>query len=538
MCADRTRFGGVTGLLLSARFGRLGRALLLTGIALASTAFEGVAASDELVSPPNIAESDHVSLARDRSFGGVPRRPRVWAWVLRHALVIADIVACIAALLFVQFVIVRFQPRDLEIDVLLVLGLVGWVLVARILGFYDRQSTFHLQSSADDLPSILLLTTLATWLGVVTLQVTHLSHPHVDVATVFWLSALVCVSVSRAAARVIVRNSAHVAERAIILGSGVVALRVAQKLGSRRSGLRIVGYLDDDPSPVGDAGFAYLGRTSRLEAVIRAYGIEHVLVTFSRMNVEQQVDLTRQCLELDVRVDIVPRMFELIGAKNRVHDLEGIPLVEVKPAKLSRSARFLKRCLDIAVAGTALALFGPFMLFAARRIKRDSPGPILFRQERMGSGGTRFEILKFRTMVADADERKHEVAHMNKHTEDDSRMFKIANDPRVTPFGRFLRRWSLDELPQLLNVLRGDMSLVGPRPLILDEDENVVGRQRHRLDLLPGITGLWQVLGRSDIPFSEMVTLDYLYVNNWSLWGDAKLLMRTFSVVLAKRGAY
>jgi lipopolysaccharide/colanic/teichoic acid biosynthesis glycosyltransferase len=156
----------------------------------------------------------------------------------------------------------------------------------------------------------------------------------------------------------------------------------------------------------------------------------------------------------------------------------------------------------------------------------------------MGSGGARFEILKFRTMDADADRRKHEVAHMNKHSEGDSRMFKIADDPRITSLGRFLRRWSLDELPQLLNVLRGEMSLVGPRPLILDEDENVVGRQRHRLDLLPGITGLWQVLGRSDIPFSEMVTLDYLYVNNWSLWGDIKLLIRTGSVVLHRRGAY
>jgi len=231
-------------------------------------------------------------------------------------------------------------------------------------------------------------------------------------------------------------------------------------------------------------------------------------------------------------------MFEVIGPKNRVHDLEGIPLVEVKPAKLSRSARFLKRCLDLAVAGSALVFFGPFMLFAAWRIRRDSRGPILFRQERMGSGGTRFEILKFRTMVADADQRKHEVAHLNKHSEGGSQMFKIANDPRVTRFGQFLRRWSLDELPQLLNVLHGEMSLVGPRPLILDEDENVVGRNRHRLDLLPGITGLWQVLGRSDIPFSEMVTIDYIYVMNWSLWGDVKLLVRTVPVVLRGRGAY
>jgi lipopolysaccharide/colanic/teichoic acid biosynthesis glycosyltransferase len=141
-------------------------------------------------------------------------------------------------------------------------------------------------------------------------------------------------------------------------------------------------------------------------------------------------------------------------------------------------------------------------------------------------------------MAVDADGRKDEIAHLNKHTESGPRMFKIPDDPRVTPFGRFLRRWSLDELPQLINVLRGEMSLVGPRPLILGEDEHIRGHSRRRLSLTPGITGLWQVLGRSDIPFAEMVALDYLYVTNWSLWGDVKLMAQTVPVVLQRRGAY
>jgi lipopolysaccharide/colanic/teichoic acid biosynthesis glycosyltransferase len=156
----------------------------------------------------------------------------------------------------------------------------------------------------------------------------------------------------------------------------------------------------------------------------------------------------------------------------------------------------------------------------------------------MGFGGARFRILKFRTMTVDADARKDEIAHLNKHTEAGPRMFKVEADPRVTPVGRFLRRWSLDELPQLINVLRGEMSLVGPRPLILGEDENIRGHSRRRLSLTPGITGLWQVLGRSEIPFAEMVALDYLYVTNWSLWGDVKLLAQTVPVVLQRRGAY
>jgi lipopolysaccharide/colanic/teichoic acid biosynthesis glycosyltransferase len=141
-------------------------------------------------------------------------------------------------------------------------------------------------------------------------------------------------------------------------------------------------------------------------------------------------------------------------------------------------------------------------------------------------------------MRVGADSEKADVAHLNKHTEDGPRMFKILEDPRVTPYGRVLRRWSLDELPQLWNVLRGEMSLVGPRPLIPAEDENVVGVARHRLRLTPGITGRWQVVGRSDIPFREMITLDYLYVTNWSLWGDVKLLVQTLPRVLKRAGAY
>jgi lipopolysaccharide/colanic/teichoic acid biosynthesis glycosyltransferase len=174
----------------------------------------------------------------------------------------------------------------------------------------------------------------------------------------------------------------------------------------------------------------------------------------------------------------------------------------------------------------------------AALIKLESRGPVFFRQVRMGSGGKGFRIFKFRTMVVDADARKSEVRHLNKHLRpgNDPRMFKIPDDPRVTRVGRFLRCHSLDELPQLFNVLRGDMSLVGPRPLILEEDQHVDNWARMRLDLRPGMTGLWQVLGRSDIPFDEMVKLDYLYVTTWSLWQDFRLLLRTVPLMVRARG--
>jgi lipopolysaccharide/colanic/teichoic acid biosynthesis glycosyltransferase len=222
----------------------------------------------------------------------------------------------------------------------------------------------------------------------------------------------------------------------------------------------------------------------------------------------------------------------------QVHDVDGLPLVGLRVPRLSRSSRLLKRSLDLALSITLLVVFAPLLAFTALRIKLESPGPALFWQERMGAEGRRFRIVKFRTMYVDAEERKAELTHLNKHTEDGPTMFKIPDDPRITPFGHVLRRWSIDELPQLWNVLRGEMSLVGPRPLILAEDENVVGAGRQRLRLTPGVTGLWQVLGRSDIPFREMITLDYLYVTNWSLWGDVKLLARTVPRVLQKTGAY
>jgi lipopolysaccharide/colanic/teichoic acid biosynthesis glycosyltransferase len=209
-----------------------------------------------------------------------------------------------------------------------------------------------------------------------------------------------------------------------------------------------------------------------------------------------------------------------------------LTLLALPRAKLSRSALAAKRLLDVTVSATALLVLAPFLAAVAVAVRLDSPGPALFRQVRAGRRGSRFRMLKFRTMAVDADERKHEVAHLNKHRETDPRMFKVPDDPRVTRVGRFLRCYSLDELPQLWNVLRGEMSLVGPRPLILDEHQHVEGWRERRVDLKPGMTGLWQVLGRDGIPFEEMVELDYRYVTTWSLLNDFKLLLRTVPLVV------
>jgi exopolysaccharide biosynthesis polyprenyl glycosylphosphotransferase len=216
-----------------------------------------------------------------------------------------------------------------------------------------------------------------------------------------------------------------------------------------------------------------------------------------------------------------------------VDDVEGLTLLGINLPVLSRSSRMLKRTMDLIGSALALSICAPLLGLIALAIKLDSPGPVLFRQERVGRGGRPFKLNKFRTMVVDAEQRTAELWSQSR----DPHWLHLEHDPRITRVGRLLRQTSLDELPQLWNVLRGQMSLVGPRPLIASEDRRLQGWARNRLDITPGLTGLWQVLGRTSIPFEEMIKLDYIYVTNWSLWGDIRLLLRTLPVVLGRRGA-
>jgi exopolysaccharide biosynthesis polyprenyl glycosylphosphotransferase len=244
------------------------------------------------------------------------------------------------------------------------------------------------------------------------------------------------------------------------------------------------------------------------------------------------LDVVRLMKLMGVQVSLLPELLDVVGTSVEFEDLEGLRLMGIRSFGLSVSSRFVKRATDIAGAGIGLLLLGPLFALATAAIKLDSRGPVFFRQTRVGRNGTRFEMFKFRSMVEDADERKEDLRHLNE-TED---FFKITDDPRITRVGRWLRRTSVDELPQLINVLRGEMSLVGPRPLVQDDDRRVEGWHRQRLHLVPGMTGPWQVLGSSRIPLDEMVKLDYLYVANWSLWTDIKLMLRTVPVVFGLRG--
>jgi lipopolysaccharide/colanic/teichoic acid biosynthesis glycosyltransferase len=231
-------------------------------------------------------------------------------------------------------------------------------------------------------------------------------------------------------------------------------------------------------------------------------------------------------------VSVLPRLFEVVGSSVEMDDIDGLTLLGIHRYGLTKSSEILKRSMDVTGAGLGLVLLSPVLLAIATLIKLTSPGPVLFRQRRIGPHGE-FGLLKFRTMVDGADGLKPDLIELNEGADG---FFKIAEDPRITPVGRFLRRSCLDELPQLVNVLRGEMSLVGPRPLVPEEDRRIEGWQRTRLRLKPGMTGHWQIFGSSRIPLGEMVKIDYLYGANWSLWVDTKILLRTVPYVLRRAG--
>jgi exopolysaccharide biosynthesis polyprenyl glycosylphosphotransferase len=299
----------------------------------------------------------------------------------------------------------------------------------------------------------------------------------------------------------------------------------------------VIGALVDHPvAALRDAELTVpvLGSLDELEQIAQQYRVRRVIVSSASVKSDSQIEeVLRQCRALQLKFSLLPTLSDALGPAVAVDDVEGVTLLGVNPPWLPRSSRAVKRVIDLLVASVVLIVGLPLAALIALAIKVDSRGPVFFTQRRVGREGRRFKVYKFRTMVANADERRSEL--LSQSTDPD--WLKLDSDPRITRVGRLLRRVSLDELPQLWNVLRGEMSLVGPRPLIEDEDERVQGWARGRLDLTPGLTGYWQVLGRTRIPFEEMVKLDYLYVMNWSLWEDMRLMLRTLPTLVTGRGA-
>jgi exopolysaccharide biosynthesis polyprenyl glycosylphosphotransferase len=440
----------------------------------------------------------------------------------RRLLVAADVLATAVALA----VCVPLLGDDDMLTPLVLSGLPLIVLVAKVLGLYDRDELLLRKTTLDEVPKLFQLATLTALLlslGASVLIEGEMGHKQ---TLGFWLALVGLLPLSRGAARRLASRLAP-PENCLLVGEPEACDRTLEKIEESPSvHARVVAQIDFESAGDLDDAAAVLALISEEREVDR------IVIAPPATDQGEVLNLIRVAKNLGLKVSVLPRMLEVVGSSVEFDDLEGVNVLGVRRFGLTRSSWLVKRGMDVVGSVTALVLLAPLGAVIAFAIKLDSRGPVFFRQQRVGRDGRVFEMLKFRTMVADAERRKAELAALN---EADG-LFKIADDPRITRVGRRLRRTSLDELPQLLNVLRGEMSLVGPRPLVLEDDQRVVGWYRRRLQLTPGMTGRWQVLGSARIPLHEMVKLDYLYVANWSLWGDVKILLRTIQFMLAKRG--
>ena len=407
------------------------------------------------------------------------------------------------------------------------------IVAAKVAGLYDRDEHLVHKTTLDEVPALFqvaIASTLTVWLLDDVFATEPLGKPQVVVmlATLFLLMGL-----TRTGARRVAQSLAP-AERILVIGGAEDSKRIDDKVCSptRPCRAEVVGRVPAGAEPKATRGADVLGILADLDFVLAAHKIDRVVICPHGETAHDMLDTIRLVKGLGVKVSVMPRLFEVVGSSVEFDDLGGMTLLGLRRYELTNSSAFLKRALDVSGALGGLVVLAPFFAIVGLIIKLTSPGPVFFKQPRVGRGGETFAMLKFRTMYDGADRKKSELEHRN---EADG-FFKIAEDPRITPVGRLLRRASLDELPQLINVLRGEMSLVGPRPLVHEEDARIEGWFRRRLDVTPGMTGAWQVLGSSRVPMREMVTIDYLYRANWSLWNDVKILLRTVPHVLRRHG--
>ena len=399
------------------------------------------------------------------------------------------------------------------------------VVLAKVLNLYDRDELLLRKTTLDEAPKLFQVATLMAlllWLGHAFLIDGELGRKQV---LGFWLLLAVLLPLARAGARVIARRVTPW-ERCLLVGDPEDCARARAKIDANPAvHARVVAQIDfKDAVEAEDAAAA-------LAVVAEERDVHRVLIAPPTAQTAV-LDLIRVAKALGLQVSVLPRMLEVVGSSTEFDDLDGLGILGVPRFGLTRSSWAVKRAMDVTGSLIAMIVLSPMLAALALAIKLDSRGPVLFRQQRVGHDGRLFDMLKLRTMVEGAEGLQAQLASRN---EADG-LFKIADDPRMTRVGRILRRLSLDELPQLVNVLRGEMSLVGPRPLVMEDDRNVRGWYRRRLKLTPGMTGRWQVLGSARIPLQEMVKLDYLYVANWSLWGDVKILLQTVGFVAGRKG--
>jgi exopolysaccharide biosynthesis polyprenyl glycosylphosphotransferase len=358
---------------------------------------------------------------------------------------------------------------------------------------------------------------------------------------IFILLSLLMISIEKTAIYMFmhsVRRRGHNFRRLVIVGTGARAARFVDKIRRHPEwGFLLVGAIDDEPARGTKRvhNIDVIGNLEDLSWILRKNVIDEVVFMVPRLRLNYIEKAIHDCEIIGVKATLAVDLFDLRIAKVRQVELDGIPMLTFETTIAREWQLMVKKLMDMAISIFIIVIFSPAMLFVLLLIKATSPGPVLFRQERVGLNGRRFMLIKFRTMYIDSEVN---MEYLKDKNEVGGPVFKMRKDPRITPLGRILRKFSIDELPQLFNVFVGQMSLVGPRPSLPTEVKEYQNWQRRRLSMRPGLTCLWQIYGRSKLNFDEWMELDLQYLDNWSLWLDIKILVKTIPVVLFGVGAY
>lgn len=413
-----------------------------------------------------------------------------------------------------------------------------WLALFKLLGLYDKKD---ITSTADEASSIFG----ATIVGTLLLFALLFLYRGFWFSRALLLYALAISSVLMILSRYVLNSMQRemyrrgiAVRRTLILGAGELGQGLALKMLSEKEiGYKAVAFLDDDQDKIGKTfqGVPVMGSIMNTKNKIKELNIDEVILATGKLHQQKVLDIIMECESEGVEFKLVPGILELIASRVSTDEIGGVPLLTVKEIRLQGFNALLKRLFDVFASLSALLVLSPLILLVAIAIKIESKGPVFFSQKRVGKDGRTFDLYKFRSMVSGAENMFEEIVAQKGGN---IIRFKAKDDPRITRIGKIIRKLSIDELPQLMNVLIGDMSLVGPRPPVPIEVERYSAWHKKRLRVRPGLTGLWQVSGRSELPFEDMIRLDIYYIENWSLWMDFRIILRTIPTVIFGTGAY
>jgi exopolysaccharide biosynthesis polyprenyl glycosylphosphotransferase len=481
------------------------------------------------------------------------------AWLVPRSLLVADVIG-----LGMAYVLTTLSWGEAgafgsfpEILVFLC-TLPCWVIVAKLQGLYSSDQEQAAHSTADDVVGVFHLVTIGIWVLLVASRVGGRPNPSVFALITFWALAICILPLFRTVARRACKRSRAYAQNTLIVGAGEIGQLIGRKLVKHPEyGINVVGFIDRNPK-IRRADLpehlSILGGPERLPEIVKCLDVERVIIAFSSEPMDELLALLRRLREFPVQIDLVPRLFELVGPRVTVHSVEGLPLLGLPVNRPSRTSRTIKRAIDLGAASIALVVLAPVFAYVALRVRLDSGGPVFFRQMRLGMNRKEFTALNFRTMTVGTDQAVPEAAvkdgmsaipeaavkdvmSVSAECTENGGDHKLERADAMTNFGRRLHRTNLDELPLLINVLRGDMSLVGPRPCLPYETDSFEPHHMERFDTPQGITGLWQVTARDISTNREALDMDVAYVRSWSLGLDLRLLLRTPLQVLRERSS-